>query len=494
MNVTLLPEPELQFGNNGRHVDIRFGIRNSGPLVHGDPLAPSEIRVGLIGTPQTIQGLKDWLELCRVGLPAKASRKPHLFPAFPGFNKESCFACDLVVTEKLERPINPRQFNELIQSKSRDDAARLAVDLFIAECQFLQDKAPVDVFVCAPPAELMEFLDAGVVAEDGESDPGEAVDTADAGEESETTATIDFHDLLKAKGMGLRMPIQMARPATYDENAKPSTRGGEKRQVQDPATRAWNFHTALYYKGGGIPWRLLRGADSETCFIGVSFYHSLDAKRVHTSVAQVFNERGEGVILRGGDAEPISLDPKDDRQPHLSQQNMRELIKNVLGAYRTEHKHAPPRVVVHKTSSFNQAERAGCHAALDELNIDGRDLLVVSRSSTRLFRVGQYPPLRGTFLELDSKHHVLYTKGSTDFYMVYPGWYVPRPLEFFCEDTQTTPRKLAEEILALTKMNWNNTQFDNSMPITIRAARQVGAILKYLDRACTTPTSYAYYM
>jgi len=494
MNVTLLPEPELQFGNNGRHVDIRFGIRNSGPLVHGDPLAPSEIRVGLIGTPQTIQGLKDWLELCRVGLPAKASKKPHLFPAFPGFNKESCFACDLVVTEKLERPINPRQFNELIQSKSRDDAARQAVDLFIAECQLLQDKAPVDVFVCAPPAELMEFLDAGVVAEEGESEPGESADTADAGEESETTATIDFHDLLKAKAMGLRKPIQMARPSTYDENAKPSTRGGEKRQVQDPATRAWNFHTALYYKGGGIPWRLLRGADSETCFIGVSFYHSLDAKRVHTSVAQVFNERGEGVILRGGDAEPISKDPKADRKPHLSQENMRVLIKNVLGAYRTEHKHAPPRVVVHKTSSFNQAERAGCHAALDELNIDGRDLLVVSRSSTRLFRVGQYPPLRGTFVELDSKHHVLYTKGSTDFYMVYPGWYVPRPLEFFCEDTQTTPRKLAEEILALTKMNWNNTQFDNSMPITVRAARQVGAILKYLDRSSTTPTSYAYYM
>jgi hypothetical protein len=53
---------------------------------------------------------------------------------------------------------------------------------------------------------------------------------------------------------------------------------------------------------------------------------------------------------------------------------------------------------------------------------------------------------------------------------------------------------LAEEILALTKMNWNNTQFDNSMPITVRAARQVGAILKYLDRTSTTPTSYAYYM
>ena len=74
MNLVLLPEPELQFGNNGRHVDIRFGIRNHGPLLHGDPLAPSEIRVGLIGTAETIQGVKDWLELCRAGLPAKQSK------------------------------------------------------------------------------------------------------------------------------------------------------------------------------------------------------------------------------------------------------------------------------------------------------------------------------------------------------------------------------------------------------------------------------------
>jgi len=491
MNVNLIPEPELQFGNNGRHVDIRFGIRNHGPLVHGHALAPSEIRIGLVGTPETIQGVKDWLQVCRNGLPGKDSRKPHLYPDFPGFSKESCFACDTVIAEKLERPINPRQFNELLKSHSREEAAKLAVEWFIAECQFLQDKAPVDVFVCAPPAELFDFLDTGLIAADGE----EEISGESSSEEEELPASgIDFHDLLKARGLSLRRPIQMLRPVTYDENAKPTIRGGQKRQLQDPATRAWNFHTALYYKAGGVPWRLVRNAESETCFIGVSFYRSLDNQRMQTSVAQVFNERGEGVILRGGDAEPISKHPKDDRQPHLSKENILLLIKDVLATYRREHKHAPPRVVIHKTSSFNRDEREGCHAALDELNIEDRDLLVVSRSLTRLFRVGQYPPLRGTYAELDSKHHLLYTKGSTDFYSVYPGFYVPRPLEFYCEDTQTPARKLAEEILALTKMNWNNTQFDSTTPITVRAARQVGAILKYLDRTVQIQTSYAHYM
>jgi len=129
-------------------------------------LAPSEIRIGLIGTPQTIEGVKDWLEVCRTGIRGKQSNKPNLYPDFPGFNKDSPFACDSVITEKLERPINPRQFNDLIRSYSRDGAARLAVDWFIAECLFLQDKAPVDLFVCAPPAELLEFLDTGFIAED----------------------------------------------------------------------------------------------------------------------------------------------------------------------------------------------------------------------------------------------------------------------------------------------------------------------------------------
>jgi hypothetical protein len=52
-----------------------------------------------------------------------------------------------------------------------------------------------------------------------------------------------------------------------------------------------------------------------------------------TSVAQVFNERGEGIIVKGAQAE---LD-KNDRQPHLSRDDAKALLKNAIAVYRKEH-------------------------------------------------------------------------------------------------------------------------------------------------------------
>jgi hypothetical protein len=137
---------------------------------------------------------------------------------------------------------------------------------------------------------------------------------------------------------------------------------------------------------------------------------------------------------------------------------------------------------------------AGCDDALKELSVSSHDLLVVGESFTRLFREGTYPPLRGTFLNFDSTFSILYTRGSIDFYMMYPGMYVPKSLEIQCVDTEQAPRALASEILALTKMNWNNTQFDSALPITIKAARQVGAILKYVESATPIQARYGFYM
>ena len=96
-----------------------------------------------------------------------------------------------------------------------------------------------------------------------------------------------------------------------------------------------------------MPWRLPReSTDLTTCFVGVSFYKSLDKSALLTSVAQVFNERGEGVVVRGRAAN-IS---KGDRQPHLPQEHAYELLKDALARYWDVHRTFPARVVVHKSS------------------------------------------------------------------------------------------------------------------------------------------------
>ena len=76
MKVEHLPEPELEFGGGDRHVDIRSGLSQFGPLDRGVPNAPGDIKIGLVGPPECLDGVTRWLELCRGPIDAKESRLP----------------------------------------------------------------------------------------------------------------------------------------------------------------------------------------------------------------------------------------------------------------------------------------------------------------------------------------------------------------------------------------------------------------------------------
>lgn len=487
MNLTFIEEPELQFGID-KHVDIRFGIMNYHPFDIAESRRPQLIKVALIGTNESIEGTVKWLERCRSEIPARNSFKPNLFPKFPGFSEQSPFRSKLVFDNALLRSIKPREFFALSQLKSLNDRITAAVDLFIEEVEFLCEKQP-DLIICAMPSELIEMIALGEEQERSEDNEG----TDDQDEEDDELHLV-FHDLLKARAMKFAKPLQVVRPSTYDEDKRrrETDRHARSRSLQDEATRAWNFLTALYYKAGGFPWRMIRKeSDPDTCFVGISFYRSLDQKKLRTSMAEVFNERGYGVVVRGGNVK-IS---KDDRQPHLGKTAAYALLKEALTRYRKEHHNLPARVVVHKTSVFNETELDGCEGAIADLDVDSVDLLSVAESFTRLFRTGYYPPLRGTLLNIDDSKQILYTRGSIDFYQEYPGLYVPKTLLIRRERADSTQTKLATEVLHLTKMNWNNTQFDSLTPITVKAARDVGKMLKYLT-AENEPVqdSYRFYM
>ena len=56
------------------------------------------------------------------------------------------------------------------------------------------------------------------------------------------------------------------------------------------------------------------------------------------------------------------------------------------------------------------------------------------------------------------------------------------------------PAAITRDVLALSKMNWNITQFDGALPIPIRAGRQVGRVLKHLPAGEHEASEYTKYM
>jgi hypothetical protein len=102
--------------------------------------------------------------------------------------------------------------------------------------------------------------------------------------------------------------------------------------------------------------------------------------------------------------------------------------------------------------------------------------------------------LRGTSVQLDGRSLLLYTRGSVPYFRTYPGMYVPQPLLIRPATDATDLRKAALDVLAMSKMNWNNAQLDERDPLTLRTAHRVGAILKHVPHDAQIATRYAYYM
>lgn len=476
MNITHLDEPDLEFAAGSHHIDPRHGITDYGPADAASTTVRT-IRCGVVGTPQAIDGLRRWLDRCRQPIPGKKSRLARLFVPFPGFDTSMGFRSTLIFDSRLERPLRDRDLKNL-SSLNPAEAVRSAVELYMEELSVLNEEPGCDVVLIARPDQLAEGTQEEPQPRRSRRGP------------AKVPAAGDFRAQLKAEAMRHSHPLQLIRRTTWDPSYKPPDDKG--RSLQDEATRAWNLHAALYYKAGGVPWRLVRrAADLTTCYVGVSFYRTISDDTLQTSVAQVFNERGDGMIIRGGPAH-IS---RDDRQPHLSAEHAETLLTDCLARYRKEHHTSPARLVLHKSSSYTAAEIEGFGKAAESERLHSLELLwIPSGEAIRLFRRGQHPPLRGTMLSLDDQRHLLYTHGSVPFYSTYPGLYVPVPLAFRMIDCESSPDQLAEELLALTKMNWNQTQLNTRKPITLETSKRVGDILRRLPADIQPQARYAFYM
>ena len=482
MKLRYIEEPSLQFGSN-QHVCPKGGIVSYSPFDINN-VRPEKIVLGMVGKSESVDLVADWVKSCKYEIEGKKPKKgkriiTNLFPGFCGFNKTAGFKSEVAFDDTYLRKINNSDIEDILKKNdSLEKVIQLIAELYLAEIKYLSKNKSPDVILCVITEDLVKHL---VEATFEPQTDEELIISKEEIEDDVTEKEKNFRRYLKAKAMQYNIPIQIVR----DRIANPTA------EMQDPATIAWNFFTALYYKSSGTPWALIRKDMSETtCYAGISFYKSRDKKTTQTSIAQIFNELGKGVILRGEEI----VKPKNDNIPHLKEEQAFNLLDLSLKEYHDAIKQTPKRLVLHKTSNFNEAEIEGFKQAAKKYFIHQVDLITIIDSDFRLYRENSYPPLRGTQLSFSDKHHLLYTRGSVPYFETYTGKYIPSPVEVRLYEHDESPNLICDEILALTKMNWNNTQFDRRLPITIECARRVGEILKYLDEGDEMALRYSFYM
>jgi len=507
-----LPEPFLRFAGNREAVDPKTGLMLFGPHDAGTPGRKDVFRLGVIGTGPMVDLTKTWVARCRERVAAVRVRRkrggrgleyvgmdPQAYPAFPGFAE--AFHADFVIPDGLVETVTIREIEEIKRPAYFEERVTRLVDILVRYLQVLAEKStPPDVVlislpddirrICTVPSRhltkaraprtLPEKMRASVSADEqvGQGNLLDILAAHGVAPQREREEHAVFHHGLKARAMELGLTTQIAWQGALEGSPN----------VEDDATRAWNYWTGVYYKAGGVPWRGT-GLSAGTCYVGLGFYRDRRDELLRSCMAQAFSDQGEGLVLR---SEPFRWEGAS-KTPHLPHTHAATLMRRVLDAYEAHLKQPPSRVVVHKWQRYDESERAGFLEVLSPV-VHSYDLVSFGGRGVRFFRTGEREILRGTMIKLALGNALLYTKGYVPFTESYSAMRVPKPLEITEHIGSSPLTHICQEILTLTKLDWNSAIFAGKEPITTAFSEDVGHILTEVPDDKRPRWEYRYYM
>lgn len=460
-----LPEPQLAFRNEGRHDDPKTGVTLYGPVGMSNGTHQEQVHVGFIGTETGVHRARELLKEYASGVEGDENVTP-----FPGCDKSTGYRCQLEYSDKTMQTLTTNELRDVVDTKRSRHRFEAALGLLDDKFRIVTSRdVPLDFVMVVIPDDLYRRA--------------RATDYRDGG-----PVHRDLRRAFKSHAMVYQKPTQLIRESTI---VRPQAAA---RSLDRPATVAWNLFTGLYFKAGCTPWAPT-GLAPGSCFIGVSFYRPLgDESHMRAAIAQAFDELGNGWVLRG-DEFPWN-ENRDGRQPHLPADLAADLIERSVRRYRDEVKTTPRRIVIHKQSQYSDEEQRGFADAIrTQLGSSASfDLVGLRRSSdVRLIREGTRPPLRGTLAQIEGRSF-LYSTGFLPHVGKYPHGHVPAPIEIIDHHGDSDPRRIFEEVLSLTKLNWNSAGYAETMPITLRFSRLVGDVLREVPRDQLPNPRYAFYM
>jgi hypothetical protein len=453
-----LPEPLLAFGTRrgqrGLHVHPLIGLAEHGPYTHGPTRGSRPLRLGLVAPPDLLDTAERLATELRRGH-RRGERHDYLID-YPGL--AAAFGID-IAADPDSVVVLPADLDD--HAGRADDPRVVLFDALDTAIATAADHGGFDVLVVRAPAHWNQWFPDG--------------------RESE------LHDHIKvtAAAHGVATQVIRDRALTYP----------------DRCSVAWRLAIATYAKAGGIPWKLATTTPN-TMFIGIGYaLRPTPDKRYVIGAAHVSDEHGTGLTFATLTATEDDGTVTTGSNPHLTRPQMHALISRALDSYQHHHDgRLPRRVAVHKSTPWHTPETEG---ALDALaRVHDIDLLQVqSATPWRAVRgvagpsgapePDAWPVHRGTVLHLSDDEILLWTQGNTPGAAAVGhnysqhGTTPPAPILIRRHAGHIPAEQVATEILALTKMDWNNDSLHNRLPATLTGAAVIARTKSTTSAAVT---------
>jgi hypothetical protein len=269
----------------------------------------------------------------------------------------------------------------------------------------------------------------------------------------------------------------------------------------------WWLSLALYVKSMRTPW-VLSSLDQDSAFVGLGM--SLDRKaakgnQVILGCSHLYNSQGQGLQFRLSKIENPVIRRKNAFMSFDDARRVGETIRQLFWESRFR---LPNRVVIHKLTHFTDDERKGLHAGLSgvkeidllEIHVDEalRYLSSIPQNDGG-FKEDGFPVKRGSLLRLDRDSALLWVHGVSRALDPRRKYYqgkrrIPAPLVIRRHSGRSDLTMIGEEILGLSKMNWNSFDLYTKLPATVETSRQIARIGSLLERFGSTSYDYRLFM
>lgn len=478
-SLTVLDEPLLEFASGGRLEHPRDGLTLFGPADSKRNAAQSsKPRYGVIGTKNGVAAFNEFTAALAHPILTDDYLDEILWPHFPGYNEafhavlpdEPAWVEELDVLELKDAATDHDDHKRVFGVVSLFLERIRTAKKFLKEFDYFVVVVPDFVFTTCRPTSRFQGGHGQRLSKREQRLRALMLDFFETYNPEQYWWSLDFRYQMKARAMALEAPVQIIRESTL-RLAKAERRVGG-RQLTPLSDRAWNLSTALYYKSGGIPWKLSDPRE-DVCHIGISFKET-DSANIVLSAAQVFGGDGDGIVVSGDDGN-WSRGKIGDY--HLSTESAQHLLSHALQTWKTLRRPKPKEIFLHCRSRPDEDEIAGYQAACPA----GVKLVVVrvapEHTGLRLFRAGTQPLLRGTLWEVSPRRGFLWGSGFKPRLRAYDGLGVPQPLCLDIVYGEADLTHVAKDILSLTKLNYNGCRLGENQPVTTHFSNLIGEIL-----------------